>query len=56
MRAAAALNFLSAWKLDALFFHCRDSNDLKASGSPTSSSPEKGKDSEVKGSGEGCQH
>lgn len=43
MRAAAALNFLSAWKLAALFFHCSESRDFKASGSLTSSSPENGK-------------
>lgn len=41
------MNFLSAWKLAALFFHCRDSSDLKASGSVTSSSPENRKASGI---------
>lgn len=48
LRAAAALNFLSAGKLNALFFHWKESKDFKASGSLISSSPENGNVSRMK--------
>lgn len=46
MRAATELNFLSAKKFKGLFFHKCDKRLGKVSGSPVSSSPEKGIESE----------